>query len=157
MMNPIPEGFHTVTPHILIDGAGAALPFYEKALGATAMGRMDMPGTDKVMHAMMRVGSSIVFLADPHPDTGQKGADGETSPVNFYVYVEDVDQAYTDAIEGGMTGRAEPEDMFWGDRTAEAKDPYGIVWTFATHIQDVTEEEMQQAMKSFASETRQDP
>lgn len=149
-MGTIPDGFHTVTPHLLIDGAGDALAFYEKALGAQIFGRMEVPGSGKVMHAMMQVGSSRVFLADPNPDWGQKGPDG-TSPVNFYLYVEDPDAAYEKALAGGMVSRAEPEDMFWGDRTAVASDPYGFNWTFATHVRDVSPEEMAEAMKNMGT------
>ena len=143
-----PDGFHTVTPHLTVDGGGAAIALYEKALGAQVLGRIDMPGTDMVMHAMLQVGTSRIFLSDANPDWGKKAADGY-SPVNFYLYVDDADAAYAKALDAGMTGSAEPEDMFWGDRTAVASDPYGFNWTFATHLRDVTSEEIAEALKTM--------
>ncbi len=148
-MGSIPEGFHTLTPHLFIDGAGDALAYYEKTLGAQTAMRMDMPGTNKVMHAMMQVGTSRIFIADPNPEWGQEGASGQ-SAISFYVYVDDADAAFKQAVNGGMASKSEPEDMFWGDRTGVAVDRYGISWTFATHVRDVPMEEMAEAMKAMA-------
>jgi len=147
-MGTIPEGFTTVTPHLVIDGADRAIDLYQRALGAEVLGRMGMPGDDtRVMHAMIKIGSGRVFLGDPHPSSPRKPPTGGHSPVAFYLYVEDVDGLYDRAVSAGMTSQSPPEDMFWGDRTAVVSDPFGYAWTIATHIRDVTTEEMAAAME----------
>lgn len=149
-MARIPEGFNTLTPNILVDGAAKAIDLYQKALGARLEGRMDMPGTDKVMHSMLKIGDSPVFVMDKTPmdERHPPGKDG--SPVSFYLYVEDCDKAYKKAVDAGMTSAAAPEDMFWGDRTAVVADPFGYRWVFATRTREVSPEEMEQAMKQMA-------
>ena len=144
-MKAIPDGFHTLTPHLFLDGAEKAIALYEKALGAQKLHVMHVPGTDRVMHAMILVGNSPVFLADASPEGPAKS--GET---HFYVYVEDVDAAFARAVEAGLTAGQAPTDMFWGDRMGGTVDPYGIHWTFATHTRDVSPEEMQKAMAAMA-------
>lgn len=150
-MKSIPDGFHTVTPNILVDGAAKAIALYEKALGAELMGRMDMPGTDTVMHAAMRIGSSPLFVADKTPMETRQPPGKDGSPVSFYLYVEDCDAAYKKALGAGMSSAFEPEDMFWGDRTAGVADPFGYRWVFATRVREVSEDEMNKAMKAMAS------
>jgi PhnB protein len=148
-MAAIPEGFHTITPQLVVDGAGRAIELYQRAFGATLIGRMDMPGTDKVMHAVLRIGTSTIFLSDPMPSMQARPPGREGSPVSFYCYMEDVDAAYRRAVDAGMKGTGEPSDMFWGDRIGNLEDPFGYRWMLATHVRDVTPEEMQRAAQSM--------
>lgn len=148
-MAGIPEGFSTITPHIIVSDAKAAIKLYEKALGAQSMGAMEMPGSGKVMHAALRVGTSVLFLQDEIEQFPRKAPKG-SSPAAFYLYVDDCDAAYDRAVKAGMTSMNKPEDAFWGDRTAVVNDPFGYNWTFATHKRDVSMEEMQKAMSAMA-------
>ncbi len=150
-MGTIPDGFTTVTPHLIIDGADAAIDLYQRAFGAELMGRMGLPGNDDlVMHAMIRVGNGNIFLSDPNGFTTRKPPGAAPSPVAFYLYVEDVDDTYRRAVDARMTSDSEPADTFWGDRNAVVSDRFGYIWTIATHIRDVTMEEMQDAMAQMA-------
>jgi PhnB protein len=138
----IPDGYHAVTPYLIVQGAAAALDFYKRALGATEVMRMEGPG-GKVMHAEIKLGDSIVMLADEFPDMGYKSplALGG-SPVGIAVYVEDVDAVFARAIAAGATVQRPVKDQFYGDRSGTLKDPFGHVWTIATHKEDVPPEEM---------------
>ena len=151
-MTTMPEGFSTVTPHLMVNGATKALDHYVQALGAEVLGRIDMPGTDLVMHASFKVGNSIMFLSDPVPGTDRKPPKDGPASTAFYLYVADADASYAQALAHGMTAAGNgPEDMFWGDRTAVASDLFGYNWTFATKIRDVSPEEMMEAMKQMGS------
>ena len=149
-MPAIPEGFHTITPLIVVGDGNAALALYEKALGAEVMGQLTAPGSDKIAHAMMQLGSSRLFLCDEQPDMGMMAPKDEAG-TRFYIYVEDVDAAHSRATDAGLKEIAAPEDMFWGDRTAVLEDPWGHRWTLATHVKDVTPEDMAEAMKQWGS------
>lgn len=148
-MTNMPENFHSVTPHMMVDGADKALALYEKALGAELLGRMAMPGTELVMHAMFKVGNSMMFISDPVPNSDRKPPEDIASAA-YYVYVDDVDAFYAKAVEAGMTGVSAPEDMFWGDRTAVLHDGFGYNWTLATFQREVSPEEMAEAMSKMA-------
>ncbi len=148
-MPAIPEGFHTITPYIVVGDGNAALDLYEKALGAEVFGKLTMPGSDKILHAMLQVGSSRMFLSDENPDAGMMAPSSDVG-TRFYLYVEDVDAGHKRAVDAGLKEIAAPEDMFWGDRTAVLEDPWGHRWTFATHVKDVSEEDMAEAMKAMA-------
>ena len=148
-MAAIPEGFSTITPHIVVSDANGAMALYEKALGAERMGAMPMKGTNKIMHAAMKLGTSVLFLQDELEQFPRKAPKG-TASTAFYLYIEDCDKAYEKAIKGGMKSLSKPEDMFWGDRTAVASDPYGYNWTFATHVKDVSPADMEKAMAEMA-------
>jgi PhnB protein len=139
-VRPVPAGYHTITPHLVIHGAAAAIEFYKKALGATSELCMPGPG-GKVMHAELKIGDSILFLADDFPDMGSCAPSGP-SPVVLSLYVPDCDKIYNQAIAAGATPQMPPADMFWGDRYAKFKDPFGHNWSVATHIEDVPPEEM---------------
>jgi PhnB protein len=147
-MTGIPQGMHSVTPHLMVSNAREALAQYSKAFGAETLLVLEMPGTDIVMHAEFKIGNSVLFISDETPDTPRRAPEG-TSSVAFYLYVDDVDALYARAVAGGLTSVSEPADMFWGDRTSVVTDSFGHNWTLATHQKDVSQEEMDAAMKSF--------
>lgn len=145
-VKPIPPGYHTVTPYLIISGAKQALDFYKKAFGATELFRMEMPG-DKIGHAEIKIGDSPVMLADEFPEGGYlspKARGG--SPVSLMIYSEDVDKLFAQAIAAGGKVQREVKDQFYGDRSGTLEDPFGHVWTIATHKEDVSEEEMKRRM-----------
>ena len=140
---PIPEGYNTVTPYLAVDDAAKAIEFYERAFGAKE--RYRMPGPDgKIAHAEIQIGNSIVMLSDPFPQATAKPPTqvGDTT-AGLFMYVEDVDAAFKRAIEAGATEKMPPADMFWGDRFGSVTDPFGHAWQLATHIEDVSPEEME--------------
>lgn len=152
-VNPIPEGFGTVTPHIIVKDAAAAIEFYKKAFGAEEICRMPGPGGQGVMHAEIRIGKSPIMLAGEWPGEGCPKSPTTLggSCVTIHLYVEDVDKVYKQAIDAGATQTMPPMDAFWGDRYGKLKDPYGHEWGIATHIEDVSPEEMPARMeKAFA-------
>ncbi|WP_348695679.1 VOC family protein [Duganella fentianensis] len=138
---------HSVTPHLVCEGAAAALEFYCKAFDAREI--MRLPGKEgRLMHASIQIGDSVVMLADDFPEYGGLGPKAlKGSPVTLHLNVADVDAAYAQALAAGAQSRMAPADMFWGDRYAQVTDPFGHYWSLATHIRDVTPEEMQAAMQ----------
>ena len=146
-VNPVPEGMHTLTPHLVCDNAAKAIEFYKKAFGAEEGGRL--PGEDgKIMHAMMRIGDSAFMLADEFPDWGSLGPNAlKGTPVTLHLYVKDVDAAFARAVDAGAVVKMPLADMFWGDRYGIVTDPCGHHWSLATHVKDVSPEEMQRGMK----------
>lgn len=146
----IPDGYHSVTPYLYIDGAAAAIEFYKKAFGAIETVRM--PGTNgKIGHAEIKIGDSTVMLADesePMKAYGPKHYGGVCA--SFMVYVSDVDSVFQQAIDAGATLKRPLADQFYGDRTGGIEDPFGHQWYLATHIKDVSAEEMKQAMEQMA-------
>ena len=141
-VSPIPEGYHSVTPYLILKNAAAAIEFYKKALGAVELYRMGAPG-GKIGHAEIKIGDSHVMLADEYPDMGYKGPEslGGTS-VTLMVYVDDVDKIYPRAIAAGGKEMRPLQDQFYGDRSGTLSDPFGHVWTISSHVEDVSEEEM---------------
>ena len=147
----IPEGYHSVTPYLIVDGAEEAIRFYERAFGATEV--MRLPMGDKIGHAEIRIGDSMVMLSDEWPDYGKLGPKARGgATASLMIYTEDVDSAFERAIAAGATAERPPEDQFWGDRMGSLVDPFGHSWSIATHIEDVPEEEMQRRMEAFATE-----
>lgn len=146
---PIPEGMHSVTPHLVCDGAAAAIEFYKKAFGATEEFRL--PGPDgRLMHGRVRIGDSTVMLVDEWPEMGAVGPNKlKGTPVTIHLYVPDVDAAYARAVEAGAKATAPPADMFWGDRYGLVQDPFGHMWSLATHLRDLTPEEIKQNMSKM--------
>ena len=139
---PIPEGHHTISPSLTIDGAAAAIEFYKRAFGATERMRMAMPD-GKIAHAELAIGDSVVMLNDSLPQThvqSPKHLGGTTTSV--FLYVEDVDSVVQDAIDAGATVTMPVADQFWGDRFGAVSDPFGHHWAIATHVQDLTPEEI---------------
>jgi PhnB protein len=149
-VNPIPEGMHTVTPHLVCAGAGAAIDFYKKAFGATETSRMPGPG-GKLMHASIRIGDSAVMLVDEMPEWGSLGPKAlKGSPVVIHLYVDDVDAFTARAVAAGAKVTMPVADMFWGDRYGQLEDPFGHRWSVATHVRDVSPADMQQAMQKMS-------
>jgi PhnB protein len=142
-VNPIPEGFHSITPHIIVKGAAKAIDFYAKAFGAEEVLRMPTPDGGRLMHAEVKIGNSILMLADEFPEWGGGPSPQSLggSPVVLGLYVTDVDAVYQQAIAAGATGKMPPADMFWGDRYGKLVDPFGHEWSIATHKEDVSAEE----------------
>lgn len=152
MSNSIPEGFHTLTPHLVVRGAAEAIDFYKKAFGAEETFRMPGPG-GRLMHAELRIGNSALMLADEAPEWGSNGpATIGGSPVTLSMYVEDCDKVYDQAVAAGATVKMPVADMFWGDRYGQLVDPFGHIWAICTHVKDLTPEEMQEAAaKAFSA------
>lgn len=148
-VQPVPDGFHTVTPYLVCKGAAKAIEFYKEGFGATEVMRLDAPG-GKIGHAEIRIGDSIIMLADEHPEMG--AVSPETlggSPVSIMLYVEDVDSRFDAAIKAGGTVVRPVEDQFYGDRNGTLKDPFGHQWTIGTHKEDLTPEEIEQRMAAM--------
>lgn len=145
---PIPEGMHTVTPHLVCAGAAQAIEFYKQAFGAEELSRM--PGPDgKLMHAEVRIGDSVIMLVDENPEYGSIGPIAlKGSPVTLHLYVENVDAVYERALAAGAIGSMPPADMFWGDRYGQVSDPFGHSWSIATHMRDMTMDEITEAAKT---------
>jgi PhnB protein len=145
---PIPEGYNTVSPYLAVDDAAAAIEFYKRAFGAEETMRMDW-GNGRIGHAELKIGDSHVMLSDPFPQsstTSPKELGGTTGSI--FMYVEDVDAVFKQAVDAGATATMEPENMFWGDRFGSITDPFGHVWSIATHVEDVPPEEMEERSKA---------
>jgi PhnB protein len=142
-IKPIPSGFHTLTPHLVVKGASKAIEFYKKAFGAEEIGRVAGPDGKSLIHADLRIGDSHVFLVDEFPEMDCRGPEsiGGTS-VTIHMYVEDVDAAFGKAVAAGAQVKMPLSDMFWGDRYGVLVDPFGHAWSIATHKADVTPEEI---------------
>jgi PhnB protein len=151
MVQPIPEGYPRVVPYLIVDGGAAAIDFYKSVLGASERMRMDGEG-GKVGHAELEIGSSVIMLADEHPEMNARGprSVGGT-PVSLHVYVEDADRVFERAIEAGAKELRPVEDKFYGDRTGTFEDPFGHQWHVATHVEDVAPEEMSKRMEEAAA------
>ena len=148
-VKPIPEGYHSVTPYIVVDDAAAALDFYKRAFGAEEVLRMPMG--DRIGHAEIKIGDSFVMLADEFPEYGKLGPKARGGPTaSLMIYLEDVDAAFARALEAGATQERPVENQFYGDRSGSLVDPFGHSWMLSTHIEDVPEDEMQRRMKEMA-------
>ena len=147
-VNPIPEGCEGIIPHLVINGAGKAVDFYKKAFGAEEVMRIPAPD-GRVMHAEVRIGSSLVYLCDDFPEfCGGKARTPQAlggSPTTVHRYVNDVDKVIERAASAGAQVKMPPTDMFWGDRYGIVEDPFGHQWSFATHKQDLTPEQIAKA------------
>jgi PhnB protein len=145
-VKPIPEGYHSVTPYLIIKGAADAIEYYKKSFGATELFRMPTPD-GKIGHAELKIGDSPIMWSDEHPDLGHVGPQtlGGT-PVGIMIYVDDVDTIYKRAISGGGQEIKPLQDQFYGDRSGTLKDPFGHMWTVATHVEDVAPAEMEKRM-----------
>lgn len=144
-VKPVPDGYHTITPYLVVANASAAIDFYKKAFGAAVL--FTMPMGDRIAHAELKIGDSIFMLSDEWPDMGMMGPQsrGGTS-VNLMIYTEDVDSMFTRAVQAGATAERPVKNEFYGDRAGTLLDPFGHRWTVATHVEDVSEEEMERRM-----------
>lgn len=143
MVNPIPDEYPRVNPYLIVDGAAAAIDFYKSVLGAEQRGQWMMTPDGKVGHAELNLGDSVIMLADPSEGGGAEApASGESNSSFLHVYVEDVDAVFASAIEAGATEVRPITDEFYGDRSGGFEDPFGHRWHIATHVEDVTPEEM---------------
>ena len=145
---PIPEGYHTITPYLAVDDAAEAIEYYQKAFGAKERVRMKAPD-GKIGHAELEIGDSLVMLSDPFPQATTKSPSelGGTS-ASVFMYVEDVDATVKQAVDAGAKVTMEVSDQFWGDRFGSVVDPFGHQWSIATHVEDLTPEEIAERAKS---------
>jgi len=147
---PIPPGYHTITPYLVIRDPAGAIEFYKRAFGAEEIVRMPGPDGQSVMHAELKLGNSMLMLSGEWPESGAVSPQhlGNT-PVALHLYVENADAAFQRAVAAGCTAEMPPADMFWGDRFAKVRDPYGHKWSLALHTWDMTPEEMAEGMRKF--------
>jgi PhnB protein len=144
-VDPIPEGYHSLTPYLIVKGAAKALEFYVKAFGARELFRMPMPD-GRVGHAEMQIGNSRFMLGDEMPERDIRGPSG-SPPVHLLIYTEDVDAMWKRALAAGGKQLQPLQNQFYGDRSGTLADPFGHQWTVATHVEDVAPEEMERRMK----------
>jgi PhnB protein len=149
MTQPIPEGFSTITPHIVVSDGVAAIEFYKKAFGAQERVRHLVPGTQTVLHAQVKIGGSILMLASEMPPNALSPKSRGGTSVFLHIYSEDADAAFDRAVKAGCTVKMPVADMFWGDRYGVVEDPYGHQWSIATHKQDLTEEQVAANAEAF--------
>lgn len=151
-----PDGYHSVTPYLIVDGAEEAIRWYGEALGAEEVLRLPMGG--KIGHAEIRIGDSFVMLSDEWPEYGKLGPRARGGPTSsLMVYLDGVDRAFERAIAAGARIERPVEDQFYGDRSGSFTDPFGHSWTLSTHIEDVPEEEMRRRMAEFTQQAQADP
>jgi PhnB protein len=145
-VQPIPDGYHTVTPYLTVKNAAKAIDFYKNAFGAEVRGVMNGPD-GKVMHAEIKIGDSIIMLADEFPEFGSLSPEsvGNTSG-GLHIYVKNVDEAFARAAKAGALVEMPVMDQFWGDRYGKLKDPFGHKWSIATHVKDMSADEMKKNM-----------
>ena len=149
-VKPIPEGYHTITPYLVVKGAAKAIDFYKKAFGATELFRMEGPN-NTVAHAELQIEDSRIMMADESPQMGFSAPQaGSHTPIGLMIYVDDVDKVAAQAIAAGMKTERAVEDQFYGDRSGNFVDPFGHRWTIATHKEDVSKEEMDRRMAALA-------
>jgi len=148
-VKPIPEGYHSVTPYLIIKGAARAIDFYKQAFGAVEMFRMPGPN-GAIGHAELRIGDSIIMLADEIHSSPYRSPDSfGGSPVSLMIYIANVDHVFARALSLGARQSRAVQDQFYGDRSGNLIDPFGHVWTIATHVEDVSPEELQRRMEAL--------
>ncbi len=149
----IPAGYHAVTPYLVVSDAARAIDFYKQAFGASEIMRMGAPG-GKIGHAELKIGDSMIMLSDEMMGNKSPKTIGG-SPVGIFLYVEDVDSVFKQAVNAGAKSDATPTDMFWGDRYGKLTDPFGHVWSVATHVEDVAPAEMEKRAKAAMAQMSQ--
>ena len=158
-VSPIPDGYHSVTPYLIVEDAAAAIDFYQRAFGAQELYRLpmkDADGRDRIGHAEIRIGDCNLMLSDEWPDMQAIGpnARGGTT-VSFMIYGDDVDRAYQRALDAGAKADKPIKDEFWGDRMGSVIDPFGHKWALATHVEDVPPDEMEKRMATWTEQQGQ--
>jgi PhnB protein len=151
-VKPIPDGYHTVTPYLIVNGAAKALAFYQQAFGAKELFRMEQPG-GKIGHAEFKIGDSPIMLADEFPEMGARSPRSlGGTPVSILLYVDNVDKMTEQAVAAGAKILRPLQNQFYGDRSATLADPFGHTWHVATHVEDVSPEEMSKRAEAAAKE-----
>jgi uncharacterized glyoxalase superfamily protein PhnB len=151
-VKPIPVGHHSITPHLVVRGAAEAIAFYKKAFSAEELARSPGPDGKSIIHASLKIGDSIFYLNDEFPDMGSRSPQAlGGSPVALHMYVKDVDSCFKQAVAAGAQVRMPVMDMFWGDRYGQVTDPFGHIWSLATHIEDLSREEIEKRAKAAFS------
>lgn len=154
-VKPIPTGYHSVTPYLVVDDANRAIEYYKQAFGAQEIHRMQGPG-GKVGHAEIKIGDSMIMLSDEMPGQGARSPKSlGGSPVSIFLYVEDIDSVFNRAVQAGAKGDKPPENMFWGDRFGHLTDPFGHSWALATHVEDVSPQEMEKRAREWQQKMAQ--
>ena len=149
----VPDGFHRVTPHLVVRNAAALIEFYKKAFGAVEKGRAPGPDGKSIMHAALQIGDSIIFLNDEFPEMGAVSPlAAKSTPVTLHLYVEDADKQFQQALSAGAEVVMPLADQFWGDRYGIVADPFGHQWSMASHVRDVSPEELAKAMEVMAKQ-----
>ena len=149
MTKPIPNGFYTITPHMIVSDGAKAIEFYKKAFGAQEIERFMTPDGKGVMHAQLKIGSSMLMLGSEHPPTCLSPISRGGTTVSLFLYVENADAAFDRAVKAGCTVKMPMSDQFWGDRYGQVEDPFGHQWSLATHKQDLTKEQVAANAKTF--------
>lgn len=144
-MHPIPEGFHTITPTIIVEGAAEAIELYKKAFDAQEIHRLNCPKTGRVVHAGLKIGTSMVFIGDNIQEMGCVPSEN----LKFYLYVPNADKAFEKAKNAGLSEKMPVDDQFWGDRMGALTDKFGISWTVAHFVKQVSKEDMEKALKDM--------
>jgi PhnB protein len=155
MTKAIPDGYHSVTPYLILDGAAKAIDFYKRAFGAVEVMRMPDP-RGKIGHAEIKIGDSHIMLADEYPEMGFRAPTSlGGAAVSLMVYLDDADAVFKDALACGAQEVQPMKDQFYGDRSGTVKDPFGHVWTIATHVEDIPPEEMERRAAQYFQSQKQ--
>ena len=150
----VPEGYNTITPGLVVSGAHKAIEFYKQAFGAEVVGIKTTPDGSKIAHSDIKIGNSHVFVNDEFPEMGARAPQaGGPAPVSLNLYVEDADALFNQAVAAGATVLMPLADQFWGDRWGMVADPFGHVWSVASHVADLTDEEIDKAANEYFSQS----
>ena len=151
MAKAIPDGYHAVTPSFTFKNCKKAIEFYKKAFGAKVLDQLASLDGKGTMHATVQIGDSIIMMGDemPNPNCAKSAESLGTSPISFYIYVSNVDQAFKQAIAAGGIETMPVMDMFWGDRCGSLKDPFGYTWMIGTHKQDLSQDQIRKGAEAF--------
>jgi PhnB protein len=153
-VKPVPEGFHTITPGLVVNGAQKAIEFYKEVFGAEVLSLKTVPDGTKVVHSEIKIGDSRFFVNDEFPEMNSHGPQSSgLSPVSLNMYVEDADAVFNKAVAAGATVVMPIADQFWGDRWGMVTDPFGHVWSVATHVADLSQEEVDKAADEYFSKS----
>lgn len=156
-VKPIPDGYHTITPSLTIRDAARAIEFYKQAFGAKQRGDVARGPDGKVMHAELMIGDSVIMLVDEMPEFGALSPlSSGGSSTSLHIYLDNVDAAFDRAVKAGATVTMPVADQFWGDRYGQLKDPFGHKWSIATHVKDLSQDEMKRGMDEMFAKTAQD-
>jgi len=157
MAKSIPDGFHTITPHLVVPDGAKAIEFYKNAFGAQEMGRHMGPDGKRVMHAQLKIGNSILMLGSEFPPHCLSPKSRGGTSVSLHIYVDNADAAFDRAVKAGCSVKMPVSDQFWGDRYGQVEDPFGHLWALATHKQDLTSEQIAENAKAFFANMPKQP